>query len=31
MEENKIISPLSSIHMIPMDVIDGFKVRPGMY
>lgn len=31
MEENKIISPLSSIHMIPMDVIDGFQVRPGMY
>ncbi|TCL57245.1 glycogen operon protein [Kineothrix alysoides] len=31
MEENKIISPLSSIHMVPMDVIDGFQVRPGMY
>lgn len=31
MEDNKIISPLSSIHMVPMDVIDGFEVRPGMY
>ncbi len=31
MEENKIISPLSSIHMVPMDIIDGFQVRPGMY
>ena len=31
MQENKIISPISSIHMVPMDVIDGFEVRPGMY
>lgn len=31
MEKNKIISPLSNIHMVPMDVIDGFHVRPGMY
>ncbi len=32
MEEKKFISPTgSSIHMIPMDVIAGFEVRPGMY
>lgn len=31
MEENKIIAPMSRIHMVPMDVIDGFEVRPGMY
>lgn len=32
MGEKKFISPSgSSIHMIPMDVISGFEVRPGMY
>lgn len=31
MEDNKIIAPMSRIHMVPMDVIDGFEVRPGMY
>lgn len=31
MEENKVIAPMSRIHMIPMDVINGFEVRPGMY
>ena len=30
-EKNEIISPMRSIHMIPMDVIGGFEVRPGMY
>ena len=31
MEENKVIAPMSRIHMVPMDVINGFEVRPGMY
>ena len=31
MEEEKFISPMRSIHMVPMDVIAGFEVRPGMY
>lgn len=30
-EENKVIAPMSRIHMVPMDVIEGFEVRPGMY
>lgn len=30
-QDNKLISPMRSIHMIPMDVVDGFKVRPGIY
>ncbi len=31
MEEKKFISPMRSIHMVPMDVIAGFEVRPGLY
>ncbi len=31
MEDDKIIAPMSRIHMVPMDVIEGFEVRPGMY
>ncbi|MEI3212474.1 MAG: hypothetical protein V8S42_09345 [Lachnospiraceae bacterium] len=31
MEDNKLIAPMSRIHMVPMDVINGFQVRPGMY
>lgn len=31
MEEEKFLSPMRSIHMVPMDVIAGFEVRPGMY
>ena len=31
MEDNKIIAPMSRIHMIPMDVVNGYEVRPGMY
>jgi len=31
MEGNGLIAPISRIHMEPMDVINGFKVRPGMY
>ena len=31
MEKNGIIAPMSRIHMVPMDVISGFEVRPGMY
>lgn len=30
-DDNKLIAPMSKIHMIPMDVIEGFEVRPGMY
>ena len=30
-QDNKLISPMRSIHMIPMDVVDGFEVRPGIY
>ena len=30
-EQQKFISPMRSIHMIPMDVIAGFEVRPGLY
>ena len=28
---DKFISPMRSIHMVPMDVIAGFEVRPGLY
>lgn len=31
MADDKIIAPISNIHMVPMDVISGFEVRPGMY
>lgn len=31
MDDNKIIAPMSRIHMVPMDVIAGFEVRTGMY
>ncbi len=31
MEDNKIIAPMSRIHMVPMDVVNGYEVRPGMY
>ena len=31
MVNNSIIAPMTRIHMIPMDVIAGFEVRPGMY
>lgn len=31
MQSDKIIAPISRIHMVPMDVINGFDVRPGMY
>ena len=31
MEDNGLIAPISKIHMEPMDVINGFEVRPGMY
>ncbi len=31
MEDNKLIAPMSKIHMVPMDIINGFEVRPGMY
>ena len=31
MEDNKLIAPMSRIHMVPMDIINGFEVRPGMY
>lgn len=31
MEDNKLIAPMSRIHMVPLDVIEGFDVRPGMY
>ncbi len=30
-DNNKVIAPMSRIHMIPMDVINGFEVRPGIY
>lgn len=30
-QDNKLISPMRSIHMIPMDVVDGYEVRPGIY
>lgn len=30
-QEEKVISPMRSIHMIPMDKINGFEVRPGIY
>lgn len=29
--EQKVFAPISSIHMVPMDVINGFEIRPGMY
>ena len=31
MEEQKVITPMGRIHMVPMDRIGGFEVRPGMY
>lgn len=31
MEDKRFFTPSGSIHMIPMDVIAGFEVRPGMY
>lgn len=32
MKDNELLAaPISKIHMIPMDVINGFEVRPGMY
>ena len=31
MAEQEFISPRGSIHMVPMDVIAGFEVRPGLY
>ncbi len=31
MKDEKIISSMGSIHMIPMDKIAGFDVRPGLY
>ncbi|MDR2045218.1 MAG: glycogen debranching enzyme [Clostridium sp.] len=30
-QHNEVIAPMSRIHMIPMDVVNGFDVRPGMY
>ncbi len=30
-EDPKFISPMRSIHMVPMDTIAGFEVRPGLY
>lgn len=29
--EGELISPISQIHMVPMEIISGFEVRPGMY
>lgn len=29
--DSQLITPMSSIHMIPMDQVAGFDVRPGMY
>lgn len=31
MKENKLISPMGSIHMVPMETVAGYQVRPGMY
>ena len=31
MKDDKIISSMGSIHMIPMDKVAGFDVRPGLY
>jgi glycogen operon protein len=31
MPENEVIGTMSRVHMIPMDVVNGFDVRPGMY
>lgn len=31
MADDNLFSTMSSIHMAPMDVIEGFEVRPGMY
>lgn len=30
-KENLLISSMRGIHMVPMDIIGGFEVRPGMY
>lgn len=30
-EDNQVISSMRSIHMVPMDIVNGFEVRPGMY
>lgn len=29
--QDKLITPMSRIHMVPLDVVSGFDVRPGMY
>lgn len=29
--ENLVISSMRGIHMVPMDIIEGFEVRPGIY
>ena len=31
MGDESFLSPMRSIHMVPMDTIAGFEVRPGMY
>jgi glycogen operon protein len=31
MPDDEVIAPMSRVHMIPMDVVNGFDVRPGMY
>lgn len=31
MDDDEVIAPISRIHLVPMDVISGFEVRPGMY
>lgn len=30
-DEGKLVTSMRSIHMVPMDVIKGFEIRPGMY
>lgn len=30
-QSGALVAPVSSIHMIPMDVVSGFEVRPGLY
>ncbi len=31
MDDNNLIAPMSRIHMVPVEVVSGFEVRPGMY
>lgn len=31
LDDRKLVSSMGSIHMVPMDEIAGFRVRPGMY